>query len=164
VDTRYQLPRVGIGADVHAYDPSRPCWIAGLHWADSPGLAGHSDGDVVSHAICDALFSAAGLGDMGTNFGTDSPQWAQRPGVDFISETVRRVQDAEFLIGNVAVQLIGHLPKLGTRRQEAEQVLSAALTGPVTISATTTDNLGFTGRGEGLAAIATALIVPLTNF
>ncbi len=151
--------RTGIGFDVHALADGVPMWVAGLHFPDEPaGLAGHSDGDVVAHAICDALFLASGLGDMGSNYGTSDPQWAGASGQAFLAETVARLQDAGWRVGNVAVQLVGNRPRIGSRRAEAEELLSGTLGAPVALAATTTDGLGFTGRGEGVAAIATALI------
>jgi 2-C-methyl-D-erythritol 2,4-cyclodiphosphate synthase len=134
--------------------------VAGLAFPDEPqGLAGHSDGDVAAHACCDALFSAAGLGDLGSNFGTAEPEWAGAAGVVLLAEAARRVREAGFEIGNIAVQVIGNRPKIGPRRDEANQALSTAAGASVTVTATTTDGLGLTGRGEGVAAIATALIV-----
>lgn len=157
-----RTPLVGIGTDVHRWDPDRPCWVAGLHWPDEPtGLAGHSDADVVAHAACDALLSAAGLGDLGTQVGTDDLAWADASGDTLLTEIARRVRAAGYDIGNVAVQLVGPRPRLGSRRQEAQDVLSQACGAPVTLSATTTDGLGLTGRGEGLAAVATAIVVRL---
>ena len=151
--------RTGIGTDVHAYDDVSELWLAGLHWPGERGLSGHSDGDAVSHAITDALLSAAGLGDIGSVFGTSDPRFAGAHGEVFLTATRTRLQEAGFAIGNVAVQIIGNSPRFSPRRSEAESLLTALLGAPVSVSATTTDGLGFTGRGDGVCAIATATVV-----
>ena len=154
--------RVGIGVDIHQFDDSKPLWLGCVEWPNEIGLDGHSDADVIAHAVCDALLSAAHLGDLGSNFGVDTPEYKEASGEVFLMETFELISDAGFRVENVAVQLIGNRPKISSRRVEMESVMSKHLGGAViSISATTADSLGFTGRGEGLAAIATCLLMTL---
>jgi 2-C-methyl-D-erythritol 4-phosphate cytidylyltransferase/2-C-methyl-D-erythritol 2,4-cyclodiphosphate synthase len=154
--------RVGIGTDTHVLssDKERALWLAGLLWPGEVGLDGHSDGDVAAHAICDALFSAAHLGDLGSNFGTNNLKYAGASGDKLLTETVERVRAAGYSINNVSLQIVGNRPNIASRRAEIIKVLAAVLgDAAVSVSATTTDGLGFTGEGRGISAIATALLL-----
>lgn len=150
----------GVGVDAHAFATGRELWLAGLHWPDEMGVEGHSDGDVAAHAICDALFAATGLGDLGSNFGTSRPEYAGASGVTLLRETLAIISKSGYFISHISVQIIGNRPRIGARRVEAISTLSAALGGvEVAILATTTDGMGLTGEGKGIAAIASALVI-----
>ena len=150
--------RTGVGVDAHKFGDSGPCSLAGLQWPETPRLLGHSDGDAAVHALCDAVLSACQLGDVGTLFGVDKPEMAGVSGVAMISTLLEFVTSKGFVINNVALQIVGNQPKITARREEAQLVLSQALGAPVSVSATTSDQMGFTGRGEGIYVIANALV------
>ncbi len=156
-----QKLRTGTGVDAHKFSQSAadgPCHLAGLEWPDTNRLDGHSDGDAAVHALCDAVLSAAGLGDVGQVFGIDKPEWKGASGLKMISHLRTLISEKSIVINNVSIQIVGNVPKISKRRDEAQQVLSDALGAPVTIGATTTDGMGFTGRGEGVFVIANALV------
>jgi 2-C-methyl-D-erythritol 2,4-cyclodiphosphate synthase len=150
--------RTGVGVDAHQFGDSGPCALAGLLWDEAPRLIGHSDGDAAVHALCDAILSACQLGDLGTFFGVDKPEMAGATGVAMISTLREFITAKGFVINNVALQIVGNTPKITVRRDEAQKVLSDALGAPVSVAATTSDQMGFTGRGEGIYVIATALV------
>lgn len=151
--------RTGVGVDAHKFATNGPCKLAGLEWPEANRLEGHSDGDAAVHALCDAVLSAAGLGDVGTVFGIDKPEWKGASGLKMIQHLRSLISERSISINNVSIQIIGNNPKISKRRDEAQQVLSEALGAPVTIGATTTDTMGFTGRGEGVCVIANALVL-----
>jgi 2-C-methyl-D-erythritol 2,4-cyclodiphosphate synthase len=151
--------RTGIGVDAHQFGESGPCSLAGLQWSDAPRLVGHSDGDAAVHALCDAVLSACNLGDIGTFFGVDTPEMAGATGIAMIEKLRTFVTAKGFVINNVSLQIVGNQPKITPRRDEAQKVLSDALGAPVSVAATTSDQMGFTGRGEGIYVIATALVL-----
>lgn len=154
--------KVGLGVDAHAFssDQDRKLWLAGLLWPEQIGVDGYSDGDVAAHAICDALFSAAGLGDLGSNFGVDDSKYQGASGEMLLKEAFSKITSAGYEIGNISVQIVCNKPKIGPRRAEAIKALSKALGGAeVSVSATSTDGLGFTGQGLGISALATALLI-----
>ena len=151
--------RTGVGVDAHQFGDSGPCSLAGLQWTDAPRLVGHSDGDAAVHALCDAVLSACQLGDVGTLFGVDQPEMAGASGIAMIEKLREFVTAKGFVINNVALQFVGNQPKINPRRDEAQKVLSVALGAPVSVAATTSDQMGFTGRGEGIYVIANALVI-----
>ena len=151
--------RTGVGVDAHQFGDSGPCSLAGLQWPDAPRLVGHSDGDAAVHALCDAVLSACQLGDVGTLFGVDQPEMAGASGIAMIEKLREFVTAKGFVINNVALQIVGNQPKINPRRDEAQELLSAALGAPVSVAATTSDQMGFTGRGEGIYVIANALVI-----
>jgi 2-C-methyl-D-erythritol 2,4-cyclodiphosphate synthase len=151
--------RIGVGVDAHQFGASGPCALAGLEWPEAKKLVGHSDGDAAAHALCDAVLSACALGDLGSIFGIDDIRWAGASGLSMVAHIRTLVAQYGYVINNVSIQIVGNEPKISTRRLEAQEILSAALGAPVSVSATTSDEMGFTGRGEGIYVIANALVL-----
>lgn len=150
--------RIGVGVDAHQFGDSGPCALAGLMWPESPRLVAHSDGDAAVHALCDAVLSACQLGDIGTLFGVGKSEMAGASGIEMIEKLQTHITKHGFKVINVSIQIVGNQPKIASRREEAQNVLSQALGAPVSVSATTSDQMGFTGRGEGIYVVANALI------
>lgn len=155
--------RIGIGVDVHPLEENKPCFLGGLEIEGIPGCSGHSDGDVIAHALCDAILSAAGVGDLGTIFGTDRPEWKNASGADLLKESIRQITAKGYVISNATVQFVGNTPRIGPLREKMQQTLSEICDADITVIATTTDGLGLTGRGEGRASVATALVRPIES-
>ncbi len=156
------VPRIGQGFDVHAFDASRPLVLGGVHIPDAPGLAGHSDADVLAHAIMDALLGAAGMGDIGELFPDSDPSFRGADSCELLTEVTHRVGQAGFRIGNVDACVIAQRPRLAPYRARMRRRLAEAMRiedSRVNIKATTTESLGCIGRSEGIAAQAIALLV-----
>jgi len=149
--------RVGIGVDAHAFADGVPLVLGGVRFDSPRGLAGHSDGDVVTHALIDAVLGAAGLGDIGSLFPSDSSTPEGVSSLNLLRDALVQVHEAGYTVVNADCVLIGEEPRIAARRGELERTLTEHTGAPVSVRATTTDGLGFTGRGEGLAAQAVAL-------
>lgn len=152
--------RTGAALDVHAFsdDSSRPLQLACLRWPGERGLAGHSDADVAAHAAADALLVATGIGELGSVFGIDNPKWAGASGAMLLKEACTLIAKDGWSISNITVQIIGQSPRFAPQKGMAEAAMSAIVGAPVSVSATTTDHLGFIGREEGIAALASVLV------
>lgn len=157
--------RIGQGVDAHAFaaDPGRVLHLAGVEIADAPGLDGHSDADVVLHAVADALLGAAALGDLGALFGSDDPRYAGARSSVFVREACGRVAEAGWAVGNVDCTVVAQRPRLAAYLPAMRASLAELLgvdAAAVSVKATSTDGLGFTGRGEGVACLAVVLLAP----
>jgi 2-C-methyl-D-erythritol 2,4-cyclodiphosphate synthase len=155
--------RVGFGFDAHAFDDTRPLFLGGVEIPGSPGLSGHSDGDVLSHAIADALLGAAGLGDLGENFPGDD-RWKGASGLDILRSVAEKLEAAGWRVGNADATVVAERPRLASHREGMQAAVSEAVGGAdVSVKLTSTDGLGFAGRGEGIAAFAVALVESLSQ-